>query len=219
MSTESRGCVKVRSRLVSRICASVIADDDANYWLKTTPISYQVGHSIRLLLLLLLLIRLLCDKDAGDVENCRRQRQRQRSLSTVLTNSSRRRRRAGRHAGSRPVWSLRRDKVQLRVRAMQAETTVGTSALRPRCRRSPRRLLIVARRVIAPDDSACRGEAGGRGGWSGCGSGPAALVDEWRCSHLPRRLSVAAAAAAAAAAGQGAEDDLHRKNESTSRTN
>jgi len=125
MSTESRGCVKVRSRLVSRICASVIADDDANYWLKTTPISYQVGHSIRLLLLLLL-IRLLCDKDAGDVENCRRQRQ--RSLSTVLTNSSRRRRRAGRHAGSRPVWSLRRDKVQLRVRAMQAEATVGTSA-------------------------------------------------------------------------------------------
>jgi len=106
------------------MCASVIADDDANYWLKTTPISYQVAHSIRLLLLLL--IRLLCDKDAGDVENCRRQRQ--RSLSTVLTNSSRRRRRAGRHAGSRPVWSLRRDKVQLRVRAMQAEATVGTSA-------------------------------------------------------------------------------------------
>ena len=83
------------------MCASVIADDDANYWLKTTPISYQVGHSIRLLLLLL--VRLLCDKDEGDVENCRRQRQRQRSLSTVLTNWSRRRRRAGRHAGSRPV--------------------------------------------------------------------------------------------------------------------
>jgi len=38
----------------------------------------------------------------------------------------------------------------------------------------------------------------------------ARLVDEWRCSHLPRRVSMATAAAAVAASADSDADNEHR---------